>query len=230
MNMGWHTHQPEIDHRTTKLIVGVIALSLASLTSAFAREPIASISASYYESGWSSVIFIGFLFAIAAFLLAYNGYNRLQMVLSKIAAAAALGIALFPCGCGGHQELIENVHGASAAVMFIILAVFCYVFFRRAMSKPGPQAKGRALIYAVCGLVIAISIALLAGDFLSGGAGTARIPRLTFYGEMAALLAFGVSWLAASHYLPVITSKAERRARAAGANSTLAVGPDKKTA
>ena len=63
----------EIDHRTIKLIVGVIALSLATLTGAFAGTPIASISASYYEGGWSQTIFIGFLFAIAAFLLAYNG-------------------------------------------------------------------------------------------------------------------------------------------------------------
>lgn len=41
---------PEIDHRTLKLIVGVIALSIAGLTSLFARTAITSISASYYEA------------------------------------------------------------------------------------------------------------------------------------------------------------------------------------
>ena len=66
---------PEIDHRTMKLIVGVVALSLASLTNFFASRPLASISESYYEIGLSHVIFIGFLCAIAAFLLAYNGYT-----------------------------------------------------------------------------------------------------------------------------------------------------------
>src|SRR5689334_3046203 len=100
----------EIDHRTMKLIVGIIALSLASLTSFFASKPIESISASYYEDGWSRVIFIGFLFAIAAFLFAYNGYTRLQMVFSKVAAVTALCVALFPCGCEGHPEIIPYVH------------------------------------------------------------------------------------------------------------------------
>ncbi len=218
--------RPEIDHRTMKLIVGLIALSLASLTSLFARTRIGSISASYYERGWSQVIFIGFLFAIAAFLLAYNGYTRLQMVLSKIAAVAALCIALFPCACGGNEEIVKYVHGTSAAVMFVILAVFCHIFYRRALSKSNPQAKSRALIYAICGLVIVFSIAALAVDFFSGGVGTARIPRLTFYGEAAALVAFGVSWLAASHYLPVITSKQERRLRTEAHDS---IGRTKQT-
>ena len=69
---------------------------------------------------------MGFLFAIAAFLLAYNGLSRTEMFLSKAAAAAALGVALFPCECGGHPALVPYVHGASAAVMFLILAYFCY--------------------------------------------------------------------------------------------------------
>src|SRR5205814_48060 len=99
-----YPHRPEIDHRTMKLIVGIIALSLASLTSFFATTAITSISASYYESGWSHVIFIGFLFAIAAFLLAYNGYTQLQMVSSKIAGVATLCIALFPCDCDRHDQ------------------------------------------------------------------------------------------------------------------------------
>ncbi len=43
----------EIDHRTLKLIVGVVALSLAGLTRLFAHTAITSISASYYEGGWS---------------------------------------------------------------------------------------------------------------------------------------------------------------------------------
>src|SRR3954449_8525834 len=89
----------EIDHRTMKLIVGVVAISLPGLTNFFAKAPLASISASYWERGTSQSIFIGFLFAIASFLLAYNGYTRREMILSKIASVASLGIALFPCQC-----------------------------------------------------------------------------------------------------------------------------------
>jgi len=193
-----------------KLIVGVIALSLANLTSFFAGTPITSISAAYYEKGWSHVIFIGFLFAISAFLLAYNGYTRLQMILSKVAGIATLCIALFPCDCDGHDQLVPYVHGASAAITFAILAFFCYVFFQRAIDKSSGPAKSRAFIYASCGIVIVLVIIVLGIDHIVHAL---HVPRLTYYGEKAALIAFGVSWLTASHWLPVITTEQERLAR-----------------
>jgi hypothetical protein len=202
--------RPEIDHRTIKLIVGLIALSLAGLTSFFAQTTLSSISAAYYEVGWSRNIFVGFLFAIAAFLLAYNGQSTREMLLSKLAACAALGVAMFPCKCGDHPEIIPGVHAVSAAVMFAILAFFCYGFFERARSKGHPQARLRAYIYAACGVTIVAAILTLAVDYLLHGRIGLKIFRLTFYGERAALIAFGVSWLTASRILPLITSKEER--------------------
>ena len=201
---------PEIDHRTMKLIVGIVALSLATLTSLFAGEKIASISASYYEGGWSQTIFIGFLFAIASFLLAYNGADRLEMVLSKIASVAALGIALFPCECSGHPALVPYLHGLSTAVMFLILAFFCYRFYLRAQAKGHTRAKARSWIYAACGIAMVLAIAVLAIDQFSSGAISAHVPRLVFYGEATGLIAFGISWLTASHALPLITEPGER--------------------
>lgn len=200
----------EIDHRTIKLIVGVIALSLASLTSLFAESRITSISASYYEGGWSQSIFIGFLFAIAALLLAYNGVTRVEMVLSKIASVAALGVALFPCSCGTYRPPVPFVHGASAAVMFLILAFFCFGFFRRAVAKGHREAKRRAGIYAVCGLAIVLAIAVIAFDNLANGVLSTAVPRLTFYGEATGLVAFSLSWLTASRVLPWIARSDER--------------------
>jgi len=76
----------EIDEHTGKLIVGLIALFLASFTNFFSGDSINSISEAYHQGGWARDIFVGFLFAITAFLLAYNGKSRRQMVLSKIAA------------------------------------------------------------------------------------------------------------------------------------------------
>ena len=200
----------EIDHRTIKLIVGIIAISLAGLTSAFSSSAITSISASYYEAGWSQTIFIGFLFAIAAFLMAYNGLTKVEMVLSKIASLAALGVAMFPCKCDTHEEIIPNIHGFSAGLMFLILAYFCYAFFQRAKAKGYPQAKARAAIYALCGISIALSIITLGYDGLTGNSLSDGIPRLTFYGETAGLVAFGISWLTASRVLPVVTRPTER--------------------
>lgn len=160
---------PEIDHRTIKLIVGLIALTLANLTSFFSQTLITSISASYYEGGWARDIFVGFLFAISAFLLAYNGQSRREMLLSKVAACAALGVAMFPCKCGNHTEIIPNVHGVSAAVMFAILAFFCYIFFARARNKGHSEAKLRSYIYAVCGIAILAAIVTLAIDDFTNG-------------------------------------------------------------
>ena len=74
----------EIDHHTIKLIIGGIAISLALLTSVFSETPLQSISASYHEDGWSRNIFVGFLFAISAFLFAYNGVSTREKVLSKM--------------------------------------------------------------------------------------------------------------------------------------------------
>jgi len=200
----------EIDHRTMKLLVGLIALSLGNLTSFFASSKITSISASYCEGGWSQSIFVGFLFAIAAFLLAYNGESKAEMLMSKFAAVAALGVALFPTSCKGQPEIIPYVHFGSAAVMFLILVYFCYVFYKRARAKGYTEATRRAVIYVLCGIVIIASILIIVIDKAIGGVLSSRIERLVFYCERAGLVAFGISWLTASRVLPVLTRRDER--------------------
>jgi hypothetical protein len=200
----------EIDHRTMKLLVGIIALTLGNLTSFFASSKIESISASYYEGGWSQSILVGFLFAIAAFLLAYNGLSKSEMLMSKFAAVAALGVALFPCGCNGHTEIIAHVHFGSAAVMFLILTYFCYVFYKRAREKAHTEANRRAFVYALCGIAIIVSILVMVVDKVAGGFISSKVPRLVFYCERAGLVAFGISWLTASRVLPVLTNSKER--------------------
>src|SRR4051812_37881459 len=126
---------PEIYHRSIKLLIGLIAISLASLTNFLSATDIASVSASYYEGDWPRNIFVGCLFAIAAFLLAYNGWSLPELILSKVAALSALGVAMFPCGCGSHPEIIRHVHAFSAAGMFLVLAIFCFLFFNRALDR-----------------------------------------------------------------------------------------------
>lgn len=202
--------RPEIDHRTLKLLVGVIALTLAPLTSGLAPEPIDSISAAYHAGGWSQSILIGFLFAIAAFLAAYNGESRHEMVMSKVAAVAALGVALFPCACGRPGIGWQALHFGSAAVMFGVLALFCRVFHRRARAKGWAEANRRAGVYAACGITILACMAVLALDALLGGRIESAVPRLVFWGEAVALSAFGVSWLTASRTLPVLARADER--------------------
>jgi hypothetical protein len=201
---------PEIDQHTTKLIVGLIALSLGPLTNVFADFPLTSISASYYHPGWSQTIFIGSLFATAAFLLSYNGLSSGEMISSKVAAAAGLAVALFPCDCDGRAALVPHVHGIAAAAMFLVLTYFCYVFRQRALLKASRQSRVRALIYTLCAAAMALSIVALALDQFTSGALSRHDPWLTYHGEYVALTAFGVSWLTASRKLPLLTAKNER--------------------
>jgi len=202
--------RPEIDHRTIKLIVGGVAISLPFLTWLFAGSALTSISASYYVGGPSQTIFTGFLFAIAAFLLAYNGLSRNEMLLSKIAAGAGLAVALFPCACDGHLVRVRDLHYVAASVMFLVLAEFCYIFYQRAKRKGYAQARVRAGLYALCGGAIVLSIAGLALDAILDHVLEQRIPSLTFAGETVGLVAFGISWLSASHVLPVVNRPDER--------------------
>ncbi|MEM7705661.1 MAG: hypothetical protein AAF358_08925 [Pseudomonadota bacterium] len=201
----------EINHRTIKLIMGLMSLSLAILTNYFSIEDLTSISEAYHQGGWPRDILVGFLFAVAAFLMAYNGKSFLEALLSKLAALAAIGVAMFPCGCDGHPQIIPYVHGISAAVMFLILAAFCLYFLGRARQKGHLSAQIRVVIYALCFIVIVAAVGVIAIDYLAGHPISKNIPRLVFFGEMAALLAFGVAWLVAARIIPVLASKDERK-------------------
>jgi uncharacterized protein with PQ loop repeat len=46
--------KPEVESHTLKFIVGVIGISLATVTNFFSEPQITSISASYQECGWFS--------------------------------------------------------------------------------------------------------------------------------------------------------------------------------
>ena len=212
----------EVSEYTIRLIVGIIALFLATATSFLSGadpEPIRSISASYFEGDWPRNVFVGSLFAIASFLFAYNGdtSSSTEFFLSKLAAISAIGIAVFPCQCteyiGSECVNIEpssfSIHGAFAGTLFVILAVFCYRFYKRAKDKidQHPAARWRALIYAISGLVMLASmlaVFLNHVEIIDGG------PRIVFICEAAALAAFGVAWLTASRILPIITDPDER--------------------
>lgn len=207
--------RPEINERTTKLIVGVIAIGIASVTSwlAPADQPLKSISASYFAGDWSRNVFVGFLFAIAAFLMSYNGHTGLQKALSRVAALAALGVALFPCRCdSGHPQILPYVHYIAAAILFAILAYFCLAFHQQARRKGHPEARRRAAVYLACFWAMVLAMAALGINGVWGKdlGWDESIPRFVFVGEAVALVAFGISWLVASRVLPLLTRPDER--------------------
>lgn len=200
----------EIDEHVLKLTVGLVALGLPILTSLLSAGRIGSISASYYQGDLARDFFIGCLFAISSFMFAYNGDSPSEMISSKIVALSGLGVALFPCHCGEPRNIVTDVHYAFASIMFIVLACFCIIFYQHARAKPHPQAKVRSCIYALCAVTIALVIAVLGIDNFTGQHLGKKFSRLTFFGEWAALVAFGTAWLVASRALPLITNRDER--------------------
>lgn len=203
-------HRTEIDHRVLKLMVGLTGLFLASTTSLLSGGAILSISQSHCHGGWARDFFVGSMFAIAAFMAAYNGFSFREMLVAKVTALAAIGVAWFPTKCAADSYSMPQAHVAAAAVMFAMLATMCHIFYRRARNRRTTRANRRAVLYALCGITILASMGLVIVNHFIGNPIKAVIPRLEFYCEQAALVAFGTAWLAASHVLPWITGPEER--------------------
>lgn len=200
----------EINYHFLKVLVGFIAIGLAALTEFLSVTDIESISASYHQGGSARDVFVGLLFTISAFLLAYNGQILVELVLAKIAAIAALLIAIFPCDMPPGLVSEFKIHYISAGIMFAVLACYCWIFYARARQKKTGQSIVRRIIYATCGITIVLAIAVLGYDAATKGSLTAWEPRLVFYGERAGLIAFGFSWIVASRVFPWITAREER--------------------
>lgn len=232
------TDEPEdINQGTMKLIVGLIAVSLGAVCTLLAGKWLDSISEAYVQGGWARDVFVGSLFSIAAFLFAYLGGSKCEAWLSKIAAVAALGVALFPCKCKlsppvdeavraagaplarcaapPTMEWVPIVHLASAAVLFLVLTVFCRIFYLRAKRKfeQSPTQKSttagrRMVIYLICAIAILGSVAALGvGGIFDLGE---KYRGFVFAGESAGLFAFGISWLTASKVVPWLADDKER--------------------
>lgn len=232
------TDEPEdIDQGTMKLMVGLIAASLGAVCTLLAGKWLASISEAYIQGGWARDVFVGALFAIAAFLLSYLGGSKCEAWLSKIAAVAALGVALFPCNCKlcpavdeavrtagaavasciepPTMERVPGVHLASATVLFLVLTAFCRIFYLRAKRKceqsptQKPTKAGRRMvIYSICAVAILGAVAALGVGVIFDLGEEYR--GFVFAGESAGLFAFGISWLTASKVVPWLADDGER--------------------
>ncbi|MBL4916525.1 hypothetical protein [Szabonella alba] len=198
-----------------------VALMLVALLTDEPMRP--SISEFYFGQGRD--LFVGILCAIGVFLWAYVGYPPAKAgewptdrLVSRVAAVAAIGVALVPTmdksAAGGPfqcvtviqcwlgADLSRILHYGAAAVFFAMLAAFCLMLFRR--GAPGPQSAdkiARNRIYAICGWVILGAMAAIAvyGMIYAGrdAAGQAAMDRsrAVFILESIGVFAFGISWL-----------------------------------
>lgn len=154
----------------------------------------------YYYTGMRN-LFVGSLCAISMFMLCCRGYDREDEVAGMFSGVCALGVAFLPTPpefCATSQQgYIGYIHYTFAALLFSTLAYFCLRLFK--MSAKGwpltPQKLQRNMVYTVCGIVIIVSMALIAilaffkVKYLIGRVGT------NFCFESTALISFGIAWL-----------------------------------
>ena len=131
------------------------------------------------------------LFTIAWFLFTYRGYERKDDVAGNLACLFALGVELFP---NSGEDWERVVHFLSAAGLFLVLAYFSLVLFRKSGEDPTPRKLIRNRVYVACGgsilgCVVAVGVYTW---FLQDTAIAGTKP--VFWLESLALWAFGISW------------------------------------
>lgn len=160
-----------------------------------------SISATYYLSP----ALVAVLASASIVLMCYDGYSKLDSVITTITGIFGLGIVLFPCTVGWHSatDLVgffqvpmkysNMIHCTCAAIFFCLLAFNSYFLFTKTddFNSMTDGKKKRNKVYRICGLgmlifmilqVLSVVISFIPGWF-------------TMINEIALLFFFAVSWL-----------------------------------
>jgi hypothetical protein len=94
----------------------------------------------YYYTPMRNV-FVGALFALGVFLIAYRGYDRSDGIITNIAGVCAATVALCPTIPPGNpterQTVIGYLHLVFACVAFVMLAVMALRFAKGAPTPAG---------------------------------------------------------------------------------------------
>jgi hypothetical protein len=164
-----------------------------------------SISAYYYSASMRNV-FVSGLVALAILLFCYH-YQRVDTVASLLAGACAIGVANFPTapdtGASPQQVRLGLAHYGFAALLFVTLAYFALVLFRKpvglfAKAPAGPithRKSQRNGIYLGCGITIAACIALLLLHNTLPSSAWLEPLHPVFWLETLAICAFGFAWI-----------------------------------
>jgi uncharacterized membrane-anchored protein len=157
------------------------------------HDVLASISGYYYSP--LRGVFVGSMCAVGVFLLSYSGSDFFEDVISDVAGVAAICVALFPTTppppVSGTQHVVAVVHAVSAAVFFVMLALFCLRRFPHINDKASPAPKWHDIVYYTAGSVILACLLLVVVSSRIPGSEPVH-PMLIL--ETAAIIAFGVAW------------------------------------
>jgi hypothetical protein len=160
-----------IDHLRLRRAVGILGALLPSVLYAWAG-PQDSISAYWHSSARD--IFVGWLTAIAALLLAYRGHDRGDRICSLLGGLGLLVVAYCPTG----RDLVGLIHLGGALLFFGSVAVLAWRF-----GYGGTRVR----------TFRCLSILIVAGIV---GAVCSELAGLSIYwAEWVSVLAFAGAWL-----------------------------------
>ena len=197
-----------INYKRMRLVIGLIAFLMPITVWLLSGHPgLSSISIAYWSH--SQDIFVGSLFAVGFFMMAYNGAGRcekLEKWLSRAACIFAICIALFPTLDFNDQIddapawilYISNnkphiIHYTAAISLFICLFLMLLFFSFRASRK---DKTGRSMTYLgfSIGMIIGMPVLYYILDKLLGWYDS------IFYVEWLGLGLFGAGWFVAGAY------------------------------
>jgi len=151
----------------------------------------------YYNTQYANIL-TSILCVTGTFLVCYNGYDKVDNLISKIAGVCALCVALFPTTYKPYSATLfcipfrpswfQEVHVITAIIFFLSLAYMSAFQFTKC-DKDTPTERLRVSIYRICAIIMVIGLVFV---------GIATIYHIDYgklIGESVALIAFGISWL-----------------------------------
>jgi len=208
-----------LSYLTVRKIIGWLGLLLplililGSFLFGKCHEIQPSIS-NYYHTGMRDV-FVGYMCTLSIFLLSYKGYDLTDRIVSALAGAFGLTLALMPtnllnplpdcnivCNTAQHNW-IGTVHLIAAGLFLLLLGCFSFFLFTKGETNPTPQKIVRNKIYKIAGLIIFACVILLIIFFSLPPDIETGLQKLKpiFWLETVAVVAFGFSWLVKGEFL-----------------------------
>jgi hypothetical protein len=176
--------------------MGIVSLALPiALLLAGSYHDNYSISHFYYDANDACRnILVGCLWATGIFLFLFHGLSSLENWILNLAGVAAISVAMNPMGrdqCDGHGI---SIHGVSAIVFFICLAIVAVALAKGRVRYITSTARRRSFLaaYDVAGfLMIAPPATIVAFHFLGHGGCESH---WIFWGECLGIWAFSFFW------------------------------------
>ncbi|MFN8252535.1 MAG: hypothetical protein U0V75_11710 [Ferruginibacter sp.] len=195
-----NNNQQVISYFRLRQLIGILGISLPLLMIlfnyiSFKSWQIEFSISDYYNNGSAGYVFVGVLFVLGFFLLAYKGYEKIDDRAADVGCAAALGVALFPTTSSNYT--VHVMHFVFALLLFSTFIFFSLYLFRKTsgVKKITRQKVYRNRVYVTCGIIMIVCIVGIALASLGLMGAAASRYKIVFWLEAIALGSFGFSWI-----------------------------------